>query len=113
MHSAVDFVLAVSSVFRHRSHLRAGFKIRRIIFGAERSGGAVFENFSGAERSGRAVSVKKVGAERSGGAEISKNFEFFTIFMYFFPKFAQKGLKHSNIAPCRRSAPLKRSKSSI
>ena len=87
--------------------LKAGFKIRRIIFGAERSGGAVFENFSGA------VSVKKVGAERSGGAEISKIFDFFTIFKYFFPKFAQKGLRRSNIASCRRSAPVKRSKSSI
>ena len=43
-----------------------GFKIRRIFFGAERSGGAVFEKASGAERSDGAVSMKMVGAERSG-----------------------------------------------
>ena len=75
-------------------YCRAGFKIRRIIFGAERSGGAVFENFSGAERSDGAVSVKKVGAERSGGAEISKNFEIFTIFYVFFSEICSK--KDSN-----------------
>ena len=65
------------------------------------------------ERSGAMERSPWKKLERSGGAEISKIFEFFTIFKYFFPKFAQKGLRRSNIAPCRRSAPLKRSKSSI
>ena len=50
----------------------AGFKIRRIFFGAERSGGAVFEKASGAERSDGAVSMKMVGAERWSG--IFENF---------------------------------------
>ena len=64
----------------------AGFKIRRIFFGAERSGGAVFEKASGAERSDGAVSMKMVGAERSGGAEFSKIFDFFANFLVFFLK---------------------------
>ena len=62
---------------------QAGFKIRRIFFGAERSGGAVFEKASGAERSDGAVSMKMVGAERSGGAEFSKIFDFFANFLVF------------------------------
>ena len=57
-----------------------GFKIRRIFFGAERSGGAVFEKVSGAERSDGAVSMKMVGAERSGGAEFLKIFDFLANF---------------------------------
>ena len=61
-------------VLGYGSSQRAGFKIRRIFFGAERSGGAVFEKASGAERSDGAVSMKMVGAERSGGAEFFENF---------------------------------------
>jgi hypothetical protein len=49
--------------FFHRRE--AGFKIRQIFFGAERSGGPVLAKISEAERSGGAVPSKKFGAELS------------------------------------------------
>jgi hypothetical protein len=61
-----------------RRRFEAGFKIRQIFFGAERSGRAVLVKISGAERSGGTVPSKKIGAERSGGAE---NFDFFDCFL--------------------------------
>ena len=53
------------------SLLKAGFKIRQIFFGAE----------------------------RSGGAEILENFDFLVFFMKFSRKIAQKGPKRSQITP--------------
>ena len=47
-------------------HSQPGFKIRKIFFGAERSGGTVLAK----------INV----AERSGGAEISENFDFFNVY---------------------------------
>jgi hypothetical protein len=75
---------------------KSGFKIRKIFFGAERSGGAVYAKISGAERSGGAVTSKKFGAERSGAERWSGNFRkfrFFGVFHEIFAKNCSKGTK--------------------
>jgi hypothetical protein len=64
------------------NRVEAGFKIRQIFFGAERSGGAVLEKISGAvERKFLKISI------------------FLVFLMKFSRKFAQKGPKRSQITP--------------